>query len=317
MDPEALDLYIKGRYYWNKRGAGLVRSIDMFAQALDLDPTFALAYSGTADAYVQLGYGNGLAPSDAFPKARAAAMHALQLDSTLAEPHAALGFVHMYYDWNWTEADREFRRAIALNPSYATAHEWYGLFLAAMGRSVEARREERRAEDLDPLSVPIAGTSAWVLFYTGNVNAAKGAIQIALREDKNFALGHLYLGRMQQQTGAFDSALVQYDASGPLRDWIPTLAGKAYVLASVGRKAEARVLLTQMDSMSRKSYVTAYGVALVYAALHNPDSAFAWLDKGVGERTNWMVWLNRDRRWDPIRSDPRFIRLTQRIGLPK
>jgi TolB-like protein/DNA-binding SARP family transcriptional activator/Tfp pilus assembly protein PilF len=317
MDPEALDLYIKGRYYWNKRGPGLLQSIGLFTQALDLDPTFALAYSGMADAYVQLGYGNGLAPGDAFPKARAAAMRALQLDSTLAEPHAALAFVHMYYDWDWPGAEREFHHAISLNPSYATAHEWYGLFLASMGRFGEARSQETRAEELDPLSVPIAGTAGWVLYYAGDYETAKRELQIVLRMDSTFALGHLYLGRVYQETHDLDSAMVQYELPGPLHDWVPTVAGKGYVFAELGRKAEARATIAQLDSISRKRYVTAYGVALIYAALQQPDSAFTWLDRGLVERTNWMVWLNRDPRWDPIRGDPRFAVLTRKIRLPK
>ena len=317
MDPEALDLYIRGRYYWNKRGPGLLKSIGLFSQALDLDPAFALAYSGMADAYVQLGYGNGLAPSDAFPKARAAAMRALELDSTLAEPHAALGFVNLYYDWNWPRADKEFKRAISQNPSYATAHEWYGLYLTAMGRFAEAQREEARAEELDPLSAPVAGTSAWVRFYSGDLQGARRGIQIVLRTDSTFGLGHLYLARMYQEGRQFDSALFQYDRTGPLRDWVPTVAGKGNVYGTLGRNADARAVLVRLDSISQRSYVTAYGVALVYAAMQKPDSAFAWLEKGLVERTNWMVWLNRDRRWDPIRSDRRFVSLTRRMRLPK
>jgi len=316
LDPEALDLYIKGRYYWNKRGPGLLKSIGLFTQALDLDPTFALAYSGMADAYVQLGYGNGLAPGDAFPKARAGATRALQLDSTLAEPHATLAFVHMYYDWDWSKAEREFRHAIALNPSYATAHEWYGLFLAAMGRFHEARNEEKRAEELDPLSIAIAGTAGWVSYNAGDFETAKRALEIVLREDSTFALGHLYLGRTYQATGELDRAMGQYELTGPLHDWVPTIAAKAYVLGLLGRDAEARASLAQLDSMSRRTYVTAYGVALIHAALKQPDSAFVWLERGVAERTNWMVWLNRDPRWNPIRADPRFAAITHRIRLP-
>jgi len=316
IDPEALDLYIKGRYYWNKRGPGLLKSIGMFTQALDLDPTFALAYSGMADAYVQLGYGNGLAPRDAFPKARAAATRALQLDSTMAEPHATLAFVHMYYDWDWPRADAEFRHALSLNPSYATAHEWYGLFLSAMGRFGEARSEEKRAEELDPLSIAVGGTAGWVLYYAGDFERAKQELKIVLREDSSFALGHLYLGRVYQETHNLDSAMAQYESTGPLHEWVPTVAGKGYVLALLGKNAEARATLAKLDSMSRKAYVTAYGVALVYAALQQPDSAFIWLDRGVAERTNWMVWLNRDPRWAPIRGDPRFAALTRRVGLP-
>jgi tetratricopeptide (TPR) repeat protein len=316
FDADALDLYIKGRYYWNKRGPGLLKSINLFTQALDIDPTFALAYSGMADAYVQLGYGNGLAPGDAFPKARAAATRALQLDSTLAEPHATLGFVHMYYDWDWKHADAEFLRAIALNPSYATAHEWYGLFLAAMGRFKEANEQEKRAEDLDPLSVAVAATAGWVRYYAGDFNSAKRNLQIVLREDSTFALGHLYLGRVYQATQHNDSAIMQYNATGPLRNWVPTIAGVGYMDGIVGRRDDARAALTRLDSMSHATYVTAYGIALVHAGLNQVDSAFFWLDRGAQERTNWMVWLNRDPRWAPIRNDPRFAALVKRLRLP-
>jgi len=317
LDPAALDLYIKGRYWWNKRGrAALLESIRFFAQALDIDPTFALAYSGMADAYVQLGYGSLLRPDDAFPKARGAALRALELDSSLAEPHATLGYVHMYHEWDWEAADREFRRAIALNPSYATAHEWYGLFLAAMGRFDEALAHARRAQELDPLSVAVSGTAAWVLNYSGRLDEAEREIGIALRVDPEFEIGHLYLGRIHQAKGELDSALVQYAATGRLRDWIPTIAGYGYVYALQGRRREARAVLARMDSISRREYVTSYAMALVHAALGQTDSAFAWLDRGLEERTHWLVWLRRDRRWAPIRPDPRFEPLATRVGLP-
>jgi TolB-like protein/DNA-binding SARP family transcriptional activator/Tfp pilus assembly protein PilF len=316
FDPEALDLYIKGRYYWNKRGPGLLKSVGLFSNALDLDPTFALAYSGMADAYVQLGYGNGLAPGDAFPKARAAALRALDLDSTLAEPHATLAFVHMYYDLNWTAAEREFERAITLNPSYATAHEWYGLFLTAMGRFDEARRQERRAQELDPLSTAVGGTAAWVEYYAGDFRQAEDQLHIVLREDSMFALGHLYLGRVYEATHRPDSAMAQYRATGPLRTWVPTVSGEGYLLATLSRNVEARATLARLDSMRRSTYVSALAIAVVHVPLQEPDSAFAWLDRAVAERTNWLVWLNRDPRWRPLRVDPRFARLTHKLGLP-
>lgn len=317
VDPAALDLYIQGRYWWNKRGPGLLRSIDIFTSALDRDPTFALAYSGMADAYVQLGYGSLLRPDDAFPKARAAAERALQLDSTLAEPHATLGFVKMYYDWDWSGAEREFRRALTLNPSYATAHEWYGLFLAAMGRFDEAREREHRAQVLDPLSTAVAGTAAWVHYYAGRNEDAERGLRIALRADSTFALGRFYLGRVHQSRGRLDSALAEYHATGPLRDWAPTIAAVGHVYGSQGRRREALATRVRLDSLSRQGYVTAYAVALVHASLGQRDSAFAWLDRGVAERTHWMVWLRRDPRWAPIRSDPRFETLASRLKLPK
>jgi len=317
LDPAALDLYIRGRYWWNKRGrAGLLQSIQLFIQALDIDPTFALAYSGMADAYVQLGYGSLLRPDDAFPKAEEAARRALELDSTLAEPHATLGYVNMYYHWDWAAADGEFRRAIALNPSYATAHEWYGLFLAAMGRFDEALAHERRAQKLDPLSVAVTGTAAWVLNYSGRLEDAEREVRIALRMEPTFEIGHLYLGRIYQAQGRLDSALAQYAATGRLRNWIPTIAGYGYVYALQGRRQEARAVLERMDSISQGEYVTSYAMALVHAALGQTDSAFAWLDRGFQERTHWLVWLRRDRRWVPLRPDPRFEALASRVGLP-
>ena len=317
VDPAALDLYIRGRYWWNKRGPGLFRSIHIFTNALDRDPTFALAYSGMADAYVQLGYGSLLRPDDAFPKARAAAERALQLDSTLAEPHATLGFVKMYYDWDWVGAEREFRQALAFNPSYATAHEWYGLFLSAMGRFDEAREHEHRAQALDPLSIPVAATAAWVLYYAGRYDAADRELRIALRADSTFALGRFYLGRVHQSRGRLDSALAAYHSIGPLRDWVPTIAAVGHVYGSQGRRREALATLARLDSLSRTEYVTAYAVALVHASLGQRDSAFAWLDRGLAERTHWMVWLRRDPRWAPIRSDPRFETLASRLRLPE
>lgn len=314
---EAKELYLRGRHWWSRRGReSLLRSIGYFQQALDADPTFALAYSGMGAAYVQLGYGSLLRPHDAFPKARAAALRALQLDSTLAEPHATLGFVGMYYDWDFPAAEIEFQRALQLDPNYATGHEWYGLLLAAMGRFDEAMAEERRAQQLDPLSVAIAGTAAWVMHYSGQNEEATRALSIALREDSTFALGHFYLGRIHQYNGRFDAALREFGAVGPLRNWVPTIAGVGNVYGMAGRHAEARQVLVQMDSLARSEYVTAYGYALIYAALGQRDSAFAWLDRGVEERTHWMVWLNRDFRWQQLRADPRFSALTQRLRLP-
>ena len=318
VDPEALDFYLKGRYFWNeRRPASLLRAIGMFQQALHVDPTFALAYAGMADAYVQLGYGNSLAPGDAFPKAREAAQRALALDSSLAEPHASLGFVHFYYDWDFPAAERELQRALAMRPSYATAHEWYGLFLAVMGRFADARAEERRAQELEPLSNAVMATSGFVSFYSGDLEQAMTELRMALRIDSVFPLAHLYLGRVHQGRGALDSALAQYRMTGTLRSWAPTVAAEGHVLGTLGRRDEARAVLARLDSASQIGYVSAYAFALVHASIGEADQAFASLARGRAERTNWMVWLNRDARWAPIRADPRFAALTRAIGLPK
>jgi len=318
VDPQALDLYERGRRFWNKRGKGnLLQAIQLFDQALDHDPRFALAYSAQADAYVQLGYGSHIAPEDAFPKARSAAEKALTLDSTLAEPHAALAFVRFYYDWDWPAAEREFRLAIDRNPSYATAHEWYGLYLAAMGRFAPAVEEERTAMSLEPLSSAVAGTAAWVLYYAGNLDEASRQLRIALRTDSTFLLGRLYLGRVEQARGAMDSALSYYGSLGALQGWVPTIAGMGNLYGVIGRRADALRELAVLDSLERAGqYVTSYGRALVWAGLGDLDRSFADLDRAVEGRNHWLVWLNRDTRWAPLRRDPRFQQLVRRIGLP-
>jgi eukaryotic-like serine/threonine-protein kinase len=316
-DPEAIDAYVRGRYWWGKRnGPSLLKALQFFGQALDADPRFAPAYAGMADAYIQLGYQSLLAPDDAFPKAAAAARKALALDSTLAEPHASLAFYNFYHDWDWKGAEREFQLAIAKNPSYATAHEWYGLFLAAMGRFEEAHRAEDRAQTLDPLSSAITGTNAWVYHYSHRQDEAERLLRQALRIDSTFALGRFYLGRVLQAKGEFDSARAEYGRPGPLRQWVPTLAALGNLYGLEGKRADALTILSRLDSLSRTDYVTSYGVALVHAALGSPDSAFVWLDRAVKERTHWVVWLNRDPRWERLRPDPRFADLVRRVGLP-
>jgi len=317
IDPRARTLYIRARYWLGRRGRNnLLKAVATYQEALDIEPTYAAAYSGMGDTYAQLGYGGYLRPDDAFPKAKAAASRALELDSTLAEPHTTLGYVAMHYTWDWAAADSEYRRALALNPAYPTAHEWYGLFLAAMGRFGEAQAHERRATELDPLSLGIASTAGWVLHYSGKQADAERQLRIAVRTDSTFPVARLYLGRVLQFNGQLDSALAQFAAMGPLRAWVPTIAGEGYVYAQQGRRDRAQQVLERLDSLSRSEYVTAYAVALVHAALGQRDSAFVWLNKAVDERTHWLLWLNRDRRWDPIRSDDRFRAIVRRVGIP-
>ena len=317
VDPRARKLHIEARYWLSRRGpANLLKAVATFQAALDIEPTYAAAYSGMGDAYAQLGYAGVLRPDDAFPKAKKAAERALELDSTIAEPHATLGYVAMYHTWDWPGAEREYRRAIAINPSYPTAHESYGLFLAAMGRYEEAQAEERRAVELDPLSLGIQSTAGWVLHYSGKQADAERQLRIAVRTDSTFPVAHLYLGRVLQFNGQLDSALAHFAATGRLRAWVPTIAGEGYVYAQQGRRDKAQAVLDSLAALSRTQYVTAYAVALVHAALGQRDSAFVWLNKAVDERTHWVLWLNRDRRWDPIRSDERFRAIVRRVKLP-
>ena len=319
LDPEAFEWYARGRWWWNKRGrVNLRRADEYFHRALEIEPTYALAWSGLADTYAQMGYGGDLPPEEAFTKAKAMARRALELDSTLAEPHAALGYALMYYDWDWPGAEREFRLAIARNPSYATAHEWFGLFLAAMGRFDEAENEGRLAQELDPLSAAVAGTRGWILHYAGRDDESLRVLRGGVRTDSANGIVRLYLGRVHQAMGHYDSATAHFAATGPLRTWVPNVAGEGTVAAQVGRRDEARHLIRYLDSLSGTGeYVTPYAVALVFNALGDKDSAFARLEAAYRDRTHWLVWLNRDFRWRTLKDDPRFAALTKRIGLPK
>ena len=310
------DQYERGRYYWSRRGADLFTAVTLFRNALQIEPLFAPAWSGLGDAYVQLGYASTIAPNDAFPKAREAAERAIALDSTLAEPHATLALVHMYFDWDWPLAEREFARALRLNPWYATAHEWYGLFLTAMGRFEEAGEHERRAQQLDPLAPGTAATAAWVPYYRGQIVEAARGLDIVLRDHPTFALAHLYRGRVAEAQGDMKAALRHYSATGSLSTTAVTLAARGHLVAEMGDADDARRILANLDSLSRATYVTSYGVALVYAGLGERNSAFAWLDRAVKERSHWLVWLNRDPRWGPLHADERFRRLTKALGLP-
>jgi len=317
VDPAAFEAYVKGRYFWNKRGGeNLKKAIGFFQQALDVDPAYAVSYSGIADSYTQLGYASLVAPREVFPKAREAAEKALELDATLAEPHASLAYVKFYFDWDWPGAEREFQRAIELNPNYATAHDWYAYLLTATGRLPEARAEIQRAHELDPLSVPIESDIGFVLHYGNEQDRAAEELEKALEMNPQFPLAHLFLGRVYQAKRLYEQAIVEYQATGPLREWVPTVAGIGYVYGIQGRRQEALQVLSNLEARSKKEYVTAYAVALVHAALGEKDQAFAWLDKGVEERTHWLVWLKRDLRWEPLRDDPRFKDLTRRVGLP-
>lgn len=315
----AYEAYLKGRYYWNQRTeAGLRKGIEFFEQAIEFDPTSALAYSGLADCFTGLGYLSNLAPKDAFPQAKEAATRALELDATLAEPHASLAYARLYYDWDWVEAEREFHRALALNPNYATGHHWYSVYLTATGRPQEALAEIERARQLDPLSLVINTDIGFEAYYTGHYDEAIHQLRTVLAANPNFPLAHLWLGRTYQQKRMHQEAITEYKAAGSvLRDWPITMAAIGNIYGLSHQRREALKILAELKELSKKKYVTSYGVALVYAGLGENDQAFAWLNKGYEERTHWLVWLKLDPRWDSLRSDPRFTELLRRVGLSR
>lgn len=310
--------YLRGRHYVEKpTAANLGRAIIAFEEALDADPLDAAAYAGLGDSYLRLGLLNALPPAESFPKARVAAERAIALDSTNAAGYATLGFARMYYDWDWVGAERAFRRALRLDPRSALAHDWYAYLLTVEGRFGEARSEMARARALDPLSVAIATDGGFVAFYGGRLAESRTLLKDALTMAPEVPAAHLWLGRVEQLEGNSAGAIAHYEATGPLRTWAPTIAALGYVHGMRGSRALAREALDSLVALERRQYVSAYAFALVHAALGDRDAAFAALNRAVDERTHWVVWLVRDKRWDPIRGDPRFAALLRRTGVPR
>jgi Tol biopolymer transport system component/TolB-like protein/Tfp pilus assembly protein PilF len=318
---EAYHSYLKGRYCWNKRTDEDVRNaIEYFKKAIDADPTYALAYIGLADCYLILGsFGVAtLAPRDAFPKAREALERAIAIDDTLAEAHASLGYCLANYDWNWTAAEREFKRALELKPDYAVAHHWYGfIFLTPFARLDEAIAELRQALDLDPLSLSI-GSNVGLLFYLARRHEeALTHFQRHLEMDRNFVYTHWEMGLAYEESGKYDEAITAFRKAISLSgtSTLPrSLLARTYALAA--RKSEALTLIDQLNELSIQQYVSPYRIAAIYAALGDKDRAFKWLDHAYEARDGWLIWLAVDPVVDSLRSDPRFNELLPKIGLP-
>jgi TolB-like protein/DNA-binding winged helix-turn-helix (wHTH) protein len=318
VNAAAYDEYLRGRFAWNVRSdAALHEGIEHFIRATELDPTYAPAYAGLADCYTTLGYLSNILPSDGFQAARAAAERALQLDESLAEAHASLAYTHLYYDWDWTGAEREFRRAISLNPDYATGHQWYGVFLTAMMRPGEARTEIEHARTLDPLSAAIATDIGFQLYYTRQYDSAVQHLSAVIDLNPKFPLAHLWLGRTYQQKHMLTEAVAEFGAvEEALPDWPVTVAAIGSADAWAGHRHDAHQILDRLHGLSNRRYVTPYAYAVVYAALGESDEAIGWLQRGVAERTPWMIWLKLDPRWGVLADDPRFAQVVKRVGLP-
>ena len=318
VNPEAYEAYLKGRYFWNKRtGDNLKTAVDYFNQAIAKDPNYAPAYTGLADAYALLGDWQYavLTPKEAFPKAKAAAIKALELDSTLSEAHNSLAFCFDAFDWDFESAGSEFRRAIELNPGYATAHHWYAWHLSLMGQYDEAIAEMRKAKNLDPLSLIINSDLAELLviahFYDESMSQSRKTIEM----DPNFALAHNQLAQAYLQKHMYDEAVAELQKAVELSKGSPTcIANLARAYAASGKTSDAVKLLSDLKNSSNRSHSDASEIAVIYAALGDRDQAMNWLEKGFQERFNPGV-LSRPG-FDPLRSDPRFQDLVRRIGLP-
>jgi len=319
VNPEAYESYLKGRYFWNKRTSnGLKVALAYFNQAIEEDPKYAQAYSGLADTYALLGDWQYavMTPKEALPKAKVAAMKALELDDSLSEAHNSLAFCLEGFDWDFGSAEKEFRRAIELNPGYATAHHWYAWHLSLVGRNSEAIAEMRKAENLDPLSLIINADLAELLLIAHLPDESIQQSRKTIEMDPNFALVHNQLAQGYLEKHMFGEAIAEIQKAIQLSGGSPTCtANLARAYAASGKTAAAVGLLNDLKKGSSSGDPHTAEIAMIYAALGNHDQAMTWLEKSYEERFNPGVLLRPG--FDPLRSDPRFQDLVRRIGLPQ
>jgi TolB-like protein/DNA-binding winged helix-turn-helix (wHTH) protein/Flp pilus assembly protein TadD len=314
--PEAYEAYLKGRYYWNKRTAGgLQKAEHYFQQAIDSDPTYAAAYSGLADCNSGLTWHGFKSPADALPKALAAARKAVEIDPQSAEAHASLGLA-LSHGWDWAGAEVEFRRALELDPQYANAHHWYGDYLSLKRRPDEALAEASRALELDPLNLMIGTWVALRYYQARDYSRANEQARNSVELDSNFAAAHLLLGEGYVQAGLHSESISELKRAASLSGDSPLYTAQvAVALAAAGRKREALRIAHELETISRKRYVSPYGLAQIYAALNSNQDTFKWLQAAYGDRAVWMGYLAVDPIFDRYRSDHRFQELLGRIGL--
>ena len=315
---EAYHAYLKGRYQWNKRtDEGLKKGIEHFQHAIDIDPVYALAYTGLADCYAVLGTFGGLAPPGAFSKAKAATVRALEIDPALAEAHTSSAFVKQLYDWDWPCAEEAYARAIELNPAYATAYFWRATLLAALGRRDESITEIKRALELDPLSLPINTYLGWAYYFGREYDEAVKQYQRTLELDRNFIQAKWRLGLAFVQKGMYVEAITELkEALALSEDNTLILGALGYVNAAAGKSGEAREVLAEMERLSARRYVSPYQRATVHAGLGENDHALRWLEEAYSERSGLLIYLNVEPVFDNLRSDSRFADLLRRVRLP-
>jgi TolB-like protein/DNA-binding winged helix-turn-helix (wHTH) protein/Flp pilus assembly protein TadD len=317
VNPEAYESYLKGRYFWNKRTPdGLKVALAYFKETIEEDPKYAQAYSGLADTYALLGDWQYavMTPKEAFPDAKSAALKALELDSGLGEAHNSLAFVLDGFDWDFDAAGKEFRRAIELNPGYATAHHWYAWHLSLLGRFDEAIAEMKKAQNLDPLSLIINADLAELLVLAHHYDESIAQSRKTIEMDPNFALAHNQLAQAYLQKHVYDQAVIELKKAVQLSGDSPTcIANLARAYVASGKRSEAEKLLGDLKKRSSAAYSNAPEIAIVYVSLGDSDQAMNWLEKGYEERFNPGVLLRPG--FDPLRSDSRFQNLLRRIGL--
>jgi tetratricopeptide (TPR) repeat protein len=309
---------LQARFHLNKRTEeSLQKGVAYCEQAIALDPTYALAYAGLADGFALLGFQGFLPPKEAMPKAKAAAEQALAIDDKLAEAHTSLGYIRAIYDWNWRESEKEFLRALDLNPNHATAHYWHALWhLLPTGQFEKCLAEIKKAQELDPLSLILNAGIGWQFYFARQLDQAITALQKTLAMDENFLFARDLLGQAYAQKGMHERAIAEMEKAVALsnrRTLSLGALGHAYALA--GKSDEARKILDELLALAQQKYVSSYDVALVYAGLGEKEQALEWLEKAYGEQNGWLSFLNVEPRFDALRPDAKFQELIQKVGL--
>jgi serine/threonine-protein kinase len=314
---EAYRLYLTGRFHWGKLAPPEIRkSIGYFESAIELDPNYALAYFGLADAYRALSMIGDLRPNDTYPQASAAARKAIELDPTLAEPYVTLAFVQSWYEWDWAGAERSARRAVDLNPNLAFAHAALSLPLHLTGRVEEAMAAARRGQQLDPVSPPINTIGASSFIAARRDAEAAEMLQRAIELNPRFWLSRLFLGQLYTRQGKYREALAELDvAVDTSHGNSDAVSMRAYVWAITGERAKAQAVLDELLQTSAQRYVPPWSIAVVYHGLGDVQQTFFWLEKGLEERDPHLTFLGSDAKWDPLRSAPRFVQILERLGL--
>lgn len=316
-NPDAYANYLEGRYYCNKRMGGALRTaIEKFQRAVDIDPKYAMAYAGIAESWV-LGGNVSAPPSEYMGRAKDAALTALKLDETLAEAHAVLAMVKFQYDWDWAGAAEEFKRAIDLNPSYATAYEWYAALLMATNKLDEASAILRQAYELDPLSMSINASLALPYFYAGQFDQAESLLKQALQKDAGFIQAHFELGITYAMRGQHNEAIAEFEkVRNVAPNYYPAIAMTGFCYARLARKADAEKVLEQLLRLSKERHISTYNLVAIYIGLGDVEKALDWLWKGYEERAVYLIDLKIDPLFAKLRNHPRYQSLVSEMKLP-
>ncbi len=317
-DPEAYRLTLQGRYFWNRRTPETLRkSLAAYQQAIAIDPGFAVAYAGLADSYNSLGSYSILSGPEAYPKAKAAAQKALRLNPALAQAHTSLAFVHEMYEWDWASAEKEYRRALELDPGDINTLHWYSAFLMEMGRFQEGLDLIQRASRADPLSLKVGMELAGLLLHSGRTSEALEQLKKTQELDPSYAPVYAVMGWALEKAGRCDEAIPKFqDALERSRGNLVYRGALAHAFACAGNSKEARAILGALLALSKKEYISPHSITAIYAALGEKDKAFEWLERAYREHDGWLVFIKIQYLLDPLRGDPRFSALLAKMNFP-